>query len=347
MITTNYVSKVLFGLSVIAIVGFLGNRVKDTFDTTEKDEYDLIKKYLLNDSPLYGYSRPKLWIHTKYEINARKWKDFYSRNSTDLNQSYIHLCIRSIINHCSNDFHICLIDDETFSKLIPTWDIDLPTVADPMKSHFREFGLAQLVYYYGGMVVPNSFLCSKNLIGLYKKGTLDANPFACERVNHTLNAVESRQKYFMPDTYFMGAEKNNETIKRLAEYLRRQCQYPHFTSEPDFKGIVNRWLLGAIQLGKMNLIGGECIGIKTHNKRKPVLIEDLLGEGFLDIEDEYGVYIPEDEILLRTKYQWFPTMSVEQILATNTILTKYIKASMVNYSSEYAKKSTISSILSI
>jgi hypothetical protein len=87
MITANGVSKVLFGLAVIATVGFIGNKIKDSVDTSEKDEYDLIKKYLLNDSPLYGYNRPKLWIHTKYEINARKWKDFYSRNSTDLNQS--------------------------------------------------------------------------------------------------------------------------------------------------------------------------------------------------------------------------------------------------------------------
>jgi len=346
MITANGVSKVLFGLAIIATVGYIGNKIKDSVDTNEKDEYDLIKKYLLNDSPLYGYNRPKLWIHTKYELNARKWKDFYSRNSTDLNQPYIHLCIRSIINHCSNDFNICLIDDETFSKLLPNWDINLPTVADPMKSQMREYGLAQLLYYYGGIIVPNSFLCSRNLLGLYSSGISDMKPFACERVNHTLNNTDPQQKYFLPDTYFMGAEKNDNTMKELVEYLRKKNLYPHFTAEPNFKGNTAHWLLGAVKLGKMNLIGGEEIGIKTR-KRKPVLIEDLLGEGFLDIDKEYGIYIPEDEILSRTKYQWFPVMTTDQILATNTIIAKYIKASMVDYSSEYSKKSTIESILSI
>jgi len=346
MITADGISKVLFGLTIIAVVGFIGNKIKDSVDTTEKDEYDLIKKYLLNDSPLYGYNRPKLWIHTKYEINARKWKDFYSRNSTDLNQSYIHLCIRSIINHCSDDFHICLIDDETFSKLIPDWDIDLPMVANPMKSQLREYGLAKLLYYYGGVIVPNSFLCNRNLLGLYADGISDMKPFACEHVNHTMNYTDQRQKLFLPDMYFMGDEKNNETIKELAEYLRIKNLSPHFTADPIFKGSTDHWLLGAIHLAKMNLIGGELIGIKTH-KRKPVLIEDLLGEGFLDIHDEYGIYIPENEILLRTKYQWFPAMTTEQILATNTIIAKYIKASMVDYSSEYSKKSTIESLLSI
>ena len=230
--------------------------------------------------------------------------------------------------------------------MLPNWDIDLPTVADPMKSQLREYGLAQLLYYYGGMIVPNSFLCSRNLLGLYTDGISDMKPFACERVNHTLNNTDQYQKYFLPDMYFMGAEKNNETIKELVEYLRKKNLFPHFTAEPDFKGSTDQWLLGAIHLGKMNLIGGELIGIKTR-KRKPVLIEDLLGEGFLDIDQRYGVYIPGDEILLRTKYQWFPAMTTDQILATNTIIAKYIKASMVDYSSVYSKKSTIESILSI
>ena len=83
----------------------------DYFDT---DDYKLIEQYLLNDSPLYGYNRPKIWIHSKYELNARKWKDFQSRNSTDLNQPYIHATIKTIINHCGNDFNVCLIDDESF-----------------------------------------------------------------------------------------------------------------------------------------------------------------------------------------------------------------------------------------
>ena len=49
--------------------------------------------------------------------------DFHSRNTNNLNQPYLHLTIQSIIDHCSNDFHICLIDDDSFSKLIPEWDI--------------------------------------------------------------------------------------------------------------------------------------------------------------------------------------------------------------------------------
>ena len=175
----------IFMAVVVLVSGIFASKLKQSFETN--DEYELIRKYLLNDSPLHGHNRPKLWIHTKYEINARKWKDFYSRNTTDLNQPYIHLTIKTIIDHCGDDFNICLIDDQTFSKLLPSWDIDISTLAEPIKSHFRELGLAQLIYYYGGMVVPNSFICKKNLKPLYDNGISGNKAFVCENTNHYTN----------------------------------------------------------------------------------------------------------------------------------------------------------------
>ena len=113
MFSSNQITQYLMLFGVIIVAGYFGNSFNQKFQN--KDEYDLIKQYLLNESPLYGFNRPKLWIHSKYEVNARKWKDFYSRNTTDLNQPYIHLTIKTIINHCGNDFNVCLIDDESFS----------------------------------------------------------------------------------------------------------------------------------------------------------------------------------------------------------------------------------------
>ena len=74
-------STYFFTLGIVFVASYFANKFKQNFETN--DEYELIKKYLLNDSPLYGHNRPKIWIHTKYEVNARKWKDFYSRNTTD------------------------------------------------------------------------------------------------------------------------------------------------------------------------------------------------------------------------------------------------------------------------
>jgi hypothetical protein len=321
----------LLAFSVIVASSWVATQIKNNLKP-ETDEYDIIKKYLLNDSPLYGHNKPKLWIHTKYEYNTRRWESFQSRSSTDLNQPYIHITVKSIINHCGNDFNICLIDDDTFSKLIPSWDIDLKTVTEPMRSQIREQGLLSLVYYYGGMIVPNSFLCLKNLKDLYTEGTTNSGVFLCESINHTLNiASQKNKKAFIPSTYIMGATKNNETVKYLIEFIKTKNRSSHFTNENEFLGNVQQWCLNAANAGKANLINGELVGIKFKTSRKPILIEDLMGENFIDLSDKaYGIYIPEDEVLKRIKYQWFSVMSSNEILDKNIIISKYMKSTLVD-----------------
>jgi len=332
-------------VAVLGVFSYYHASIKKIFTIIEPDdEYEMVKKYLLNDSPLYGYNKPKIWIHTKYDLNARKWRDFYSRNTYDLNQPYIHLTIRSIINHCSNDFHICLIDDETFSKLIPTWDIQLSTIAEPLKSQYRQLGLAQLLYYYGGFVVPNSFLCTKNLKPLFDRGVEGGKPFVCEAVNRTTAAKTRR---FIPDTYFMGAKKNDPVIEEYLTYLKTRSSNGHITNVYEFLGDVEKGCVEKVDYGKMNLIGGEHIGIKTV-KHKPVLIEHLLEDNYLDLpENIYGIYIPDEELLKRPKYSWFCVLSTQQLMETNTFISRHLKASLVDSVSIYRKKPENRSMVSI
>ena len=346
MFNTKNVYTYLFGAAIIITGSYLATQYKNSLEPN--DEYDLIKKYLLNESPLYGYNRPKLWIHTKYDVNSRKWKDFYSRNTTDLNQPYIHVTIKTIINHCGNDFNICLIDDETFSKLIPSWDVDLSTIAEPMKSHFRKLGLAQLLYFYGGMVVPNSFCCTKNLIDFYKDGISGKRPFFCEAINRTVNNLNQKRKYlFVPDMDFMGAAKNDPVVLDFVEYLKIVCKDPHFSSECDFVGNISQWLLNANNAQLIQVIGGETVGVKTAD-RKQILLDDLMEENFLNVHDSLvGIYIPEEEILIRPKYQWFAYLSSEEILKSNMIISKYLMASISDSINEYYKSSEIKSVVSI
>jgi len=330
----------VFGATIIILSSYLVSNYKKTLEPD--DEYEMIRKYLLNDSPLYGYNRPKLWIHTKYEVNSRKWKDFYSRNTVDLNQPYIHLTIKTIIDHCGDDFNICLIDDETFSKLIPTWDINLSTVADPMKSHIRKLGLAQLVYYYGGMVVPNSFICTKNLKDFYESGIENGNPFVCEAVNNTINIHSQRRKMlFIPDMYFIGAARNDPTMKEFVEYLKKINRNPHFSNEMDLTGEVSDWLLQKVNKHEINLIGGEIVGVKTDD-RKTILLDNLMEEDYLKInQNSVGIYIPSDEILTRPKFQWVAHLPSDELLKTNMIITKHLIVALGDEKKDiYKKKET-------
>jgi hypothetical protein len=326
------ISFYLFLFIVVLLVSTFGNKILKWFDKqTEEDEYGLIRKYLLNDSPLYGFNKPKLWIHSKYEINSRVWKSFNSRNSTDLNQPYINLTIKSIVDYCGDDFNICLIDDNSFSKLIPSWDIKINELSEPMKSHMREYGMMFLLYIYGGIIVPNSFICFKSLKELYDKGILHKKPFISENINlATDNVQDNKRLLFVPDTFFIGCHKDDPVIREMLHFLKKNNNNHHFSSENEFLGTTSKWCLDKISLNKMTLIGGEIIGVKTVDK-KVILLEDLMEEDFLNLHNEcFGIYIPYDQLLRRIKYQWFCVLSPEEVLKSSAIIAKYLKSSIVD-----------------
>jgi hypothetical protein len=142
----------------------------------------------------------------------------------------------------------------------------------------------------------------------------------------------------------MGAPKGNVTIGELVEYLEKHNKYPHFSEEGDFLGYSSHWLMKAIEQDHMNLISGKMIGTKTQ-KNKTILLEDLMEEAFLDLSPEcVGVYLPADDILNRTKYQWFAVISSRELLESRIIVAKYLKASMVDQENEYAKERSVVAI---
>ena len=61
--------------------------------------YEIVKKYLVSESSLAKSKLPILWIHNDYNVNARNWPSFFSRNTLDLNQPYVLLTIKSIIDN--------------------------------------------------------------------------------------------------------------------------------------------------------------------------------------------------------------------------------------------------------
>lgn len=337
MFESKYIYKYLGAIAVLGFASYYGNQIKQKMSNNDEND-ELIRKYLLNESPLYGMNRPKLWIHSKYEINARTWKDFQSRNSTDLNQPYLHQTIKTIINCCGNDFNVCLIDDETFSKLIPDWDVNLATLSEPFRSNFREVAMLQLLYIYGGVVLPNSFICMKNVVSLYKDMMSNSKPFFAE---------ENTNGKFVPGMQVMGAQKACPVIKEIISALKQRNKSNHFSSEPKFTGQTSQMLRLVVEGGKATLIDGRMVGIKT-TKGKRILLDDLMSEDFLDLESgAYGIVIPADEVLSRSKYQWLAYLSTRELMKTKIVLTKYLKASIVDSSNEYFASKEIKSVTSI
>ena len=110
--------------AVIAVVSVLYERYNKKFgEDDELREFHLVRKHLLNDNTVLK-GKPIIWVHTGYKVNSRKWLDFKSRNTKDLNQKYIEMCVESIIKWSGESSNVCIINDDSFKTLIPGWTID-------------------------------------------------------------------------------------------------------------------------------------------------------------------------------------------------------------------------------
>ena len=315
------VSNFIIILITIVTLGILYQKYNEKQSQyVDIDGYKDIKQYLLKEKSLDKSKKPILWIYVPHEYNSRQWLSFGSRSSYELNQPYLYLTVKSIIKNCDESFKIVLIDDGSFEKLIPKWNINMSSLANPMKNYIRQLALAKLIYTYGGMNVPISFLCFRNLIGLYKRGTTDDSMFVCE--NYDLN-ITATNHLFYPDSNFMGAPKHNETVKQYINFLEQKIS-EDYTDCTHFLGDFDKWCNAKIEKGKMRLIPGTEVGTKTVDE-EPVIVETLLGEDYIHFYGKmYGIWIPDKMILKRSYYEWFARMSPEQIFKSQIILAKYM-----------------------
>ena len=289
---------------------------------------NFIQKYLLNQ-PLGQVTKPILWIHIPYEYNSRHWLSFGSRSSFELNQPYLYLCVKSIVQHCKDSFHICLIDDHSFVKLIPDFSISMKNLSTPLLEKIRSLCLLKLLYLYGGILVPISFVCFQDLLPILPT---DGTPFIFENRNKN---VTSTLYNFCPDIHFMGClSKKNKVIEEFEKYAGELVSQD-FTAESQFLGRMSQWTLDKKQI---ILIPAERIGVKNIED-KPILIEDLLSSKPIELKrNAIGIYIPSQEILSRTTYSWFAYLSPKEILESDLAISSYLFLSNVEESFQKKEK---------
>lgn len=344
----DFVQKYGLTIGIVLVASLVGNEFKKKFnleEDTNKADYDLIKKYILNESPLYGFNKPKLWIHSTYEVNARNWESFGSRNTTDLNQSYITYTVKSIIDHCSNDFHICLIDDTSFKKLIPGFNMDVDRMPEPLRSQWREVALLMLIFSYGGILVPNSFICLKSLIEPYHNLSKHGNAFVFEKVNDTCDERQRKRKDFVPNIEMIGAKKRSPSIYSLLRDIKGELSNGHMSEEIKFIGKTSNKLMKYTEQGSITVICGSLIGVKDRNKR-PVNIDDMFSNlnQICFSDDLYGLHIPREKVLKRNLYNWFAALSHDDVLITNNNILRLLRKSLLSAPEQTNEVKSISSL---
>jgi hypothetical protein len=316
--------QVIAILIVVVFLAYLYRRYETKY-LYERDNknYD-IQNYLLGNltrDDIGSIKKPLLWMYIPHEYNSRNWLSFGSRSSTHLNQPYIGLTVKSIIQKCNESFHIVVIDDNSFERLLPNWKY----LNSNLNCKIRLYGLMNILYKYGGMLTPMSFVCYKDLIELYYKGIRNDCMFVGENVNKATMLNSS----FVPDPMFAGCKKENGIMLEFIKYVESLIE-KDYTYGYKIEGNIQTWLSLQINERKINLIDAYELGVKD-KQEKPILVDNLLKNDYLNIDTSniFGIWIPSKDILSRTNYEWFARMSEEQVLNSNVILGKYIFLSVI------------------
>jgi hypothetical protein len=304
---------------LIIIFSLISKYIYSSFKDSEemfesREHYKLVSDFFIGEK--MSHHKPILWIYSPPDINARNWESFYSRNTVKVNQPYLQITMKSIYDKCKDSFNVCLINDDIFDSLLD-WNINIHDLAQPNKDHYRQLGLSMLLYHYGGFIVPPSFLCIHDLYDLYKEKIQDKGIFILEDVNR---GVTHDQVNYMPNVHIMACKKKNSIMEKCIQY--QESLFLDKTSQSDFIDNVNLWCNR-----NMPIVDGKYIGIKKITE-EPVTVDELLGTTPIELPKSlYGIYIPQQEVLQRTKYNWFARMSTKQIISSPLMISKYMIAS--------------------
>lgn len=301
-------------LIILAIIGsflYVRHRNKLLREMKIEDKYlsksEDIKKILQRK-----LRKPILWIHIDYKYNAMNWSSFFSRSNSNMNTPYINMTVESIINSCSESFNICVINDSSFEQLLPNWNTDLSRIGDPLKEKIRYFGMISLIQEYGGLLVPSSFLCLKDLESLYRICCQTQKPVVFENSDRT------------PNPLFIGSNSQNETLGEYLQYLERNLSRD-YTDESCFLRDDRKWLNRRVQNDTIKNVHGEIIGTITSDGN-PVDVQDIVSINkinFESCENLHGILIPHKELRKRTQLNWFCYLSEADILKSKLCIANY------------------------
>jgi len=320
-------TNLALSILLLLAVGFLYNKFQLNVEKDDKlEELNIIKKYLLNEEDYYtidqlsAIKKPIIWIHIEYDRNLRKWQSFGSRSSEELNQEYLYLTLRSIIDKCSDYFHVILIDDDSFGTLLEDWNVDLKKIGNIQKENIRCLALMKVLYKYGGIMMEPSFILFKSLRPIYEKIMSHGKPCVGEFPNDT---VDSHIMNFSPSLKFIGCIKNCPKIRELGKHLEILVNND-YTYSSKLEGQITNWLYNKAESGEINYIDGKFLGTRD-SKNKNIDLSCLMSSSYIDLNvNAYGLYIPHKDLLKRTAYNWFIYLNTKEVLQSRTNVGKYL-----------------------
>jgi hypothetical protein len=279
----------------------------------KKENVD-IDVYFFSELYLKKSKNRKLWVHLPFEKNSREWDSFGSRTSHKLNLAYMTLCIKSIIDWCGQSYDIIIYDDTNIPVLLPETKVDLMKLSGTLLDKYRELCKLQILYMYGGVMVPPSLFLRKNIKEI-------DNPkiwYVCE----THNDDNVSYSNLMHSTELMGSNMENAELNKYIQLYSNELK-KDFVENYNFD-------MNYFKQNNIPYIDGKLIGTKTRYNDK-ITIEDLMSNKKIILDKQHvGLYIPHEQLMKRRLYNWYCKLSEEEVLKCQVFISYYMLSTMTN-----------------
>jgi hypothetical protein len=274
-----------------------------------RGEYLDINKYFYDADNLCESKRRKLWIHIPFEKNARKWVDFGSRNTYQLNLPYMTLCIKSIIDTCSEQYDIIIYDDTNIRDILKDMEVDLSKISGSLLEKYREICRMKILYEHGGIMLPPSLYLHKSIASIDNEDTW----YVIDSYNYQSETL----KMMLPSTIVTGSNQKNKHLKKYIEYLED-------IALKDFGEASIHYSANYFMKNNIPILDGALIGLRDA-ANKPISLDQLMSSKELKLRsDAIGLYMPHEELLHRKTYQWYCYLNEKDVLEAHVAFSYYI-----------------------
>ena len=293
---------------IVLITGVLYQRFQEKHRKTEfEEEQQMIQQYLHNHQ---SSSKQFVWIYLETEKNTRNWPSFSSRLTHKLNQPYLQKTIDSIIQASNNSgFEVCIIHDNSLPYILTDWNIDMNYVPEPQRERLRIYAQLQILHRYGGLFVPPSLLCIDNNFNWLTQLSHYKNNNLVFGIEPSRSIYASNVKdVFMPSYNLIYSPYKyhpvlNHIIQEMSILLSKDS-----SNQPECLETIR------------NIISKNCITCSPETlgyftkDNKLISLDDMMKTTDIEwSEHTKAIFIPQKDLLERSKYYWFNRMSIQQI----------------------------------
>ena len=135
--------------------------------------------------------------------------------------------------------------------------------------------------------------------------------------------ITSSQLLYLPNTTFIGCSNDSPLMAEYINFLEHGIS-KDFVEESKITGATGNWCQTKQLNGELGIIPADALGIKDA-EGTAIALDRLIQNTYINLAGNVvGLYIPADDIINRTAYNWFARLSAKQVLESDTNIGKYL-----------------------